>query len=388
MSGMVSSPEVLSTRALNRATLARQLLRARARVTAVEAVSRLAGMQAQLARPPFVGLWSRVEGFTREQLVDAAERREVVRATLMRGTIHLVTRDDYARFRPAVQPALSSGMHAILKDRLQGIDLPALLAAARGVFAEAPCTFAQLRQRLATRFPSLDERAMGYTVRMQLPLVQVPEEGQAWAWPGSADFALADDWLGAPVATDGEGETLALRYFAAFGPAMAKDFQTWSYLPDVSAIIERVRPRLRTFRDEKGRELFDLPKAPRPADDEPIPVRFLPEYDNLLLAYADRTRIVAEAHRKAMVTKNLVQPATVLVDGVVAGTWTISVKRRVATLTVVPFVKIPKATRSELEHEGERLLAFVEPAASTRAVELSDASVAGTGRGTSRTRPT
>jgi hypothetical protein len=290
-------PEVLSSRALNRATLARQMLLARAPVTAADAVSRLAGMQAQLARPPFVGLWSRVDGFAREHLAMAAERREVVRATLMRGTIHLVTRDDYARFRPAVQPALTAGMHAILKDRLAGIDVAALLAAAREVFADTPCTFARLRERLAERFPSLDERAMGYAVRMQLPLVQVPRAGQAWAWPGTADFALADDWIGEPVATDGESETLALRYFAAFGPATAKDFQTWSYLPDAPAIVAGLRPRLAAFRDEKGREHLDLPTAPRPGEDVPAPVRFLPEYDNLLLAHAERTRLVSDAHR-------------------------------------------------------------------------------------------
>jgi hypothetical protein len=363
-------PEVLSSRALNRATLARQMLLARAPVTAADAVSRLAGMQAQLARPPFVGLWSRVDGFAREHLAMAAERREVVRATLMRGTIHLVTRDDYARFRPAVQPALTAGMHAILKDRLAGIDVAALLAAAREVFADTPCTFARLRERLAERFPSLDERAMGYAVRMQLPLVQVPRAGQAWAWPGTADFALADDWIGEPVATDGESETLALRYFAAFGPATAKDFQTWSYLPDAPAIVAGLRPRLAAFRDEKGREYLDLPTAPRPGEDVPAPVRFLPEYDNLLLAHAERTRLVSDAHRKAMATKNLMQPATFLVEGTVAGTWSVVAKRRAATLALVPFVKIAKAARAQIEAEGERLLAFVEPECTTGTVEM------------------
>jgi hypothetical protein len=347
------------------------MLLSRARVTALQAVSRLAGMQAQLARPPFVGLWSRVDGFQREDLVEAVRRREVVRATLMRGTIHLVTKDDYARFRPAMQDGLTAGMHALLKERVRGLDLEALVVAARRVFAEAPCTFAALRERLAAHFPGLDERAMGYAVRMLLPLVQVPEDGAAWAYPGSADFALADAWLGVPIATEGPADALVLSYFASFGPATIKDLQTWSYLPGLEPVVARLRPKLRVFRDDKGRELFDLPGAPRPSEDEPAPVRFLPEYDNLLLSHADRTRIVAEPHRKAMASKNLVQPATVLVDGTVAGTWTVAVRRGTATLAVVPFIKIAKPVRAELEAEGQRLLAFVEPLAKTREVEFA-----------------
>jgi hypothetical protein len=347
------------------------MLLARARVPAADAVSRLAGLQAQLARPPFVGLWSRVEGFRREDLIAAVERRDVVRATLMRGTIHLVTRADYVAFRPAVQPALTAGMVSILKDRLRGLDVKGLVAAARDVFGEAPCTFAALRDRLAERFPGLDERAMGYAVRMQLPLVQVPEAGTAWAYPGTADFTLADAWLGEPIASAGPADTLVLSYIAAFGPATLKDLQTWSCVPGLEPVVDRLRRKLRTFRDEKGRELLDLPKAPRPGEDEPAPVRFLPEYDNLLLAHADRTRIVADAHRKAMSTKNLVQPATLLVDGLVAGTWTVTASRRAAALTVVPFAKIPKPARREIEGEGERLLGFVEPAATTRTIEIA-----------------
>jgi Winged helix DNA-binding domain len=364
-------PITLSPRALNRATLARQMLLARARISASDAVARLAGLQAQLARPPFVGLWSRVEGFTREQLVAAIDRRDVVRGTLMRGTIHLVTRDHYEAFRPAVQPALTAGMRAILKDRMRGLDVEGLVAAAREVFGKAPCTFAALRARLAKRFPGLDERVMGYVARMQLPLVQVPEAGAAWAYPGTADFALADTWLGQRIDTTGPADALVLSYLAAFGPATLKDLQTWSYVPGLEPVLDRLRRKLRTFRDEKGRELFDLPKAPRPGEDEPAPVRFLPEYDNLLLAHADRTRIVADAHRKAMSTKNLVQPATLLVDGLVAGTWTVAASKRAAALTVVPFAKIPKPARPEIEVEGERLLGFVEPAATTRTIEIA-----------------
>ena len=370
---MAAASPTLSSRALNRATLARQMLLARAKVSAVTAVSRLAGLQAQLARPPFVGLWSRADGFSRDALVSAAERREVVRGTLMRGTIHLVTSDDYLAFRPAVQVALTAGMHAILKDRVLGIDIDALVAAARDVFGAAPCTFAVLRDRLAKQFPGVDERAMGYIARMQLPLVQVPEDGAPWGWPGSAKFTLADGWLGKRVATSGSAGTLVRQYLAAFGPASAKDLQTWSYVHGIEAALEALRPSLRTFRDERGRELFDLPKAPRPDEDQPAPVRFLPEYDNLLLAHADRTRMVADAHRKAMTTRNLLLPATVLVDGVVAATWTVTATKKAATLTVLPFGTLAKADRGEIAEEGDRLLEFLEPQVAKRAVEIAPA---------------
>jgi hypothetical protein len=346
------------------------MLLARAKVTPADAVSRLAGMQAQLARPPFVGLWSRVDGFTRESLIRAAERREVVRATLMRGTIHLVTRDDYLAFRPGVQPALTAANESVLRERSRGIDVPKLVAAARAAFAAGPSTFAALRERLAARFPGLDERAMGYIVRMQLPLVLVPDAGASWGWPGAADFALADTWLGEHVSTEGPADPLVRAYLAAFGPASAKDLQTWSYVPGIEATLETMRPALTVFKDPKGRELFDLPKAPRPGEDEPAPVRFLPEYDNLLLAHADRTRIVAEPHRKAMTTRNLVQPATLLVDGLVAATWTVTATTKRATLTLHPFGKLPKGALPEIEAEGDRLLSFLEPAVLDRIVQF------------------
>jgi len=258
----------------------------------------------------------------------------------------------------------------VLKDRAKGIDVPALVAAAREVFGKSPCTFATLRERLVARFPSLDERAMGYIVRMQVPLVLVPQGGVTWAWPGSAEFALADTWLGERVSTEGPADPLVRAYLAAFGPASAKDLQTWSYVPRIEEALEALRPSLKVFRDPKGRELFDLAKAPRPSEDEPAPVRFLPEYDNLLLAHADRTRIVAEPHRKAMTTRNLVQPATLLVDGLVAATWTVTATKKLATLTVHPFAKLPRAALPEIEAEGDRLLAFVEPQVTSRSVQL------------------
>jgi hypothetical protein len=347
--------ETLSLRALSRATLARQLLLERADIGVPEAVARLAGMQAQLARPPYIGLWSRIAGFEREDLTRAAEGREVVRGTAMRGTLHLLAKKDYLAFRPTLEEMLAKGAEATLKDRGK-IDPAPLVAEARAFFDERPRTFEELRKHLIALHPKLDERAMGYIVRMHLALVQVPEEGAAWGWPAGARFAAAETWLGKKMPAKAKPEALALSYYAAFGPATAADFQTWSGVGNAKQIVEALRPKLRTFRDPRGRELFDLPDAPRPPEDTPAPVRFLPDFDNILLAHADRTRIVADEHRRLIGTKNLRILPTFLVDGFVAGTWDIEKKKGV---TLQPFGKLTKEAKRELEEEGERLARFV-----------------------------
>src|SRR5439155_24841040 len=185
------------------------------------------------------------------------------------------------------------------------------------------CTFAEVRMRLREEFPGVNERAMGLIVRMLLPLVQTPQAGQRWAYHAAADYAVARSWLGEDVSTLPQPEQFALRYLAAFGPATAQDFQTWSGLPAGRDVIDGLRPKLRVFRDEAGRELLDLPKAPFADEGEDAPVRFLPDYDNVLLAHADRSRIVDSAHRQQLFTRNLLVPASFLVDGFVAGLWTV-----------------------------------------------------------------
>lgn len=346
------------------------MLLRREKVTPATAIERLAGMQAQLARPPFIGLWSRIEGFRRDSLTRAIERREVVRATMMRGTLHLVSREDFISFRPVLQPMLSQGMKAALRDRANGLNVNALVAAARACFDETPCTFDALRSHLRARFPKLDERAMGYIVRMQLPLVQIPAAGAIWAYPAAADFAVAESWLDEKLDGDDRPHTLALRYLAAFGPATLRDFQTWSAVAAAPGIVEELRPKLRTFRDERGRELLDLPRAPRPDQDEEAPVRFLPEFDSLLLAFADRTRVIADEHRPLIYTKNLLVPATFLVDGFAAGTWKIDRKKKLARLAVKPFGTLTKRARTALALEGEALLRFVEEDAPAVSVQF------------------
>ena len=362
-------PDVLSARALNRATLARQMLLRRETLKPRVAIERLLCLQAQIARPPFLALWSRLDPFRREDLIAPIDKRELVRSTMMRATIHLMARQDYLAFRPVIQPMLSAGVERIFGD-LEKYDTAKIVAAARACFDANPCNFAELRNHLLKQFPKLDERGMGYIVRMHLPLILMPQAGTDWAWPAQANFVVAESWLGEPVQTDAAAHALALRYLAAFGPASVQDFQNWTGLGAMKTLFDELRPKLRTFRDERGRELFDLPNAPRPSADEEAPVRFLPEYDHVLLGYAERTRIVADAHRPALQTKNLIVPAIFLVDGFIAGLWTVDTKKGVARLLVKPLITLSKPVKVALTDEGARLLKFVEPGAKSHVVDF------------------
>jgi hypothetical protein len=355
---------VLSRRALNRATLARQLLIDRAALKVPAALERIGGIQAQLARPPFLGLWSRLRGFRREDLARAAASGAVVRATLYRGTIHLVSRADFLAFRPVIHASLVKGGLSIIGDRLERTDLDAVMAAARRYFDQTPRTFDDARKHLAREFPRDDQRAMGYYVRMNLPLLQVPEAGAAWAWPAQAGFTLADTWLKAPLKKSARADALALRYLGAFGPASGADFQAWSGVR-AAQVLETLRPQLRTFRTEEGRELFDLPRAPRPDADQPVPVRFLAPFDSLLLAYADRSRTVPEVCRRALTSKNLMVPGTFLVDGMVAGTWDLTVTKKKVTVGLTALTTVARGQREALAAEGEALARFVDPEATS-----------------------
>lgn len=366
-----SGTKPLTRRALNRATLARQMLLARERRPLLAALEHLVALQAQLARPPYLALWTRLQGFRREDLTRAVHDRHVARGTLLRGTLHLTTKKDFLALRPAVQPVLTRMMSALLRDRLDDADVPRVLAESRGFFAEEPRTFNELRAFLEKRFPKNDVRAMGFTVRMQLPLVQVPAEDAPWGFPGMADFALTDAWLGRKRARATRPQDLVLRYLAALGPATVADAQTWSGLDNLREAFESLRPKLSTFRDERGRELFDLPRAPRPQEDAPAPVRFLPDFDNVILSHADRTRVLADEHRKRVYTANLIGRPTFLVDGFVAGTWSIASKRGASTLALTAFAPLAKKTRDDLEEEGLALLRFSEPEAKTYAVRVA-----------------
>jgi hypothetical protein len=245
-----------------------------------------------------------------------------------------------------------------------------VLPVARELLAEAPRTFGELRPLLAERFPQANDRALGYATRLLLPLVMVPSEDR-WGFPSVASFSLADEWLGKPVAEGEARERLARVYLAAFGPAAAADMQTWSGLKGAKAVLDGLGDELVTFSDERGRVLYDLPDAPRPDPDTPAPARFLPEFDNLVLAHDDRTRVLPAAAKGLVVTKNLRVRATFLLDGMAAGTWAVTVKRGTATMTLTPFGKLTKGALGELEPEADALLAFLEPDATARAVEIA-----------------
>lgn len=368
----MATARTLSLRQLNRATLARQMLLAREDVTPLRAIERLVGMQAQWPRPPFLGLWSRVEGFRRDALTKLLVDRKVVRATFLRGTLHLASARDFVALRPAVQPVLGAGMRTILKALGARVDPERLTRKAREILAAGPLTFEEVRERLKRTDPGANERALGFAVRMLLPLVQVPVgREEPWAFPANARFALAEEWLGKAIRTDHPAppDALVLRYLAAYGPAGVADVQAWSGLPRLRDTLEALRPRLVAFRDEGGRELFDLPDAPRPDPDVPAPVRLIADYDNLITTRHDE-RFVAKGHRSKVFLPGLRVAATVLVDGFVAGTWRLDRNKDVATLSVEPFAALPARARRELVAEGEALLRFAEPDAGTFEVRV------------------
>jgi hypothetical protein len=360
--------DVLNPRALNRALLARQMLlrpvplpagpgRAQAVIGMVE---HLAGLQAQAPFPPYFGLWSRLAGFQPGDLAELLVSRQVVRIALMRGTIHLVSARDCLTLRPLIQPVLDRALPAIFGERLAGLDTGALAGAGRALVDDTPLTFRELGALLAPDWPGHAPAALAQGVRALVPLVQVPPRA-VWGAAGQARHTSAQAWLGAGLDPGPSPGALVTRYLGAFGPATVADVQAWSGLTRLGEVADRLRPGLRTFRDEQGRELFDLPDAPRPGPGAPAPVRLVAEFDNLILSHADRTRVISEADRQRLNTPNGVFPGTLLVDGFVAGTWRLTRSRGAAVLTVEPFRPVPPRDRDAITAEGERMLGFAAP---------------------------
>jgi hypothetical protein len=347
---------MLDRRALNRAALHRQLLLERAPLSGLDAVRRLVALQAQAPNAPYLGLWSRLRGFDLGTLTALLNDRSVVRASLLRGTQHLAAAEDYRWLRPLMQPALDRGRQAAFGRRTAGLDLSELAAEGRRLLDGRTLTRPQLRDLLARRWPDRDAEALGWSVQALLPLVHPPPNG-TWGRGGATPFALAEEWLGEPLVAEPSVEDLVVRYLAAFGPAGVMDVQAWSGLTRLREVLDRMRPRLRAFRDEAGRELFDLPDAARPDPQTPAPPRFLPEFDNLIVAYADRARLMSDDVRKRVCVGSMVFP-TVLVDGVVVGVWRIGRTEGPASLVVTEFEPLTDADRAALTEEGGRLLTF------------------------------
>src|SRR5215204_4649189 len=354
-----ASEEPLSPRALNRALLARQFLLCRQERSATETIEHLVGMQAQLPGNPYVALWSRLEGFGPEDLSQLIADRHAVRTSLMRATIHLVTARDCLALRPVMQSVLERtfGSSAFARN-LAGVDLGELLATGRKLLEERPRTRAELRPLLAERWPGYDADSLAAAISFLLPVVQVTPRG-LWSQSGQARLTTVEAWLGRPPDADPTPDEAVLRYLAAFGPATVADVRIWSRLTGLRAVIERLRPRLVTFRDERGRELFDLPDAPRPDSETPAPPRFLPEYDNILLSHDDRGRIIGDTGSLPMPAGRGGELGSLLVDGFLGGMWRITRQRRKAMLVIEAGGSWTRANQATVVDEGERLLAFV-----------------------------
>ncbi|MDR6888744.1 MULTISPECIES: winged helix DNA-binding domain-containing protein [Variovorax] len=350
---------VLSRRALNRATLARQMLLQRRKATALQAIEKLAGLQAQAPNPPYIGLWSRIEGFRREQLTEALKKRRVVRMSTMRATLHLMAASDALAWRPLLEPVHQRGLAGEHSRALEGIDRAAVVKAGRALLREGPLTSAELGQALALRWKDRAPASLAALIRNNVPLVHLPPAG-SWNSHQSAQLQPIAQWLGESAAgvAPATQDELLLRYLAAFGPATLADAGAWSGLTGWKAVAERLQPQLRVFAGDEGQELFDLPRAPRPDPDTPAPPRLVAEWDNLLLSHADRSRVMSDEHRARVFTLNGIVRGTVLLDGFVAGVWKIERAKNTATVLLEPFTRWSGSDRIGVQEEAMRLLAF------------------------------
>ncbi len=357
---------LLTARALGRATLDRQLLLRRSEMGVLDAVERLLGLQAQAPRPPYHALAARLADFRPQQLSGLLQARQAVRISAMRSTIHLVSARDARLLRPLHQPVHERVLRGNFARQLAGVDLDRLADLARTLVERQPLTFQELGERLREEWPGREGRSLATAARQLLPLVQVTPRG-LWGQAGRAAHTTLDHWLAtAPVPAPADPDpqrdlpAVLLRYLAAFGPASVKDIQTWCGLTRLREVIEPLRPRLRTFRDEHGVELFDLPDAPLPDPDTEAPVRFLPEFDNVALSHADRTRILAPEYQGRTWDDNVAY-RVLLVGGTIRGLWRIDTAGDTAWLTIEPFDTLTRPERAAVEDEAAGVLRMTSP---------------------------
>jgi hypothetical protein len=364
---------VLRRRALNRALLARQMLLERVDLPIERAVEHLVALQAQEPWDPYYQLWSRLQGFDPLELARLLEERRVVRATsMLRTTIHLMTADDWLALRPVLQVVSDRGFAtgSPFGRQLAGVDIDEVLEAGLAALAERPLTASQLRSILVERWPARDATSLAYAVRYKVPLVQTTPRA-VWGKRGQPVLATARLWLGREVGTDTDPTDLILRYLRAFGPASVMDIQAWSWLTKLTPYVEALRPRLRTFRDEDGKELFDIPDGLLPDPDTPAPPRFLPTYDNVVLGHKDRRRIIGIPVQdfvdgKAQWDEVFLRGA-ILIDGFVSAGWRMDrdAKGGAVTLVVMPVRRVPlsPAEVADIEAEARDLLRMAAPEA-------------------------
>jgi Winged helix DNA-binding domain len=337
-----------------------------------DAIEHLVGLQAQVPTDSYYALFARLEGFEPRALEDLIVARKAVRIAVLRGTLHLLSARDALAIRPLVQPVLSRTLKATAFGRnSRGVDMDALIAAGRAAVEAKPLTLAELRKVLGPQFPGYPTDALSYAFHYNAPLVQVPPRG-LWEKSGPSRVTTAESWLGKPLAKP-SAEKIVRRYLAAFGPASVIDAQAWSGLTKLDAVFEKLRPKLVTFRDQGGRELFDLPEAPRPDPDTKAPPRFLPVYENVVLGFANRDRILRGGPKTPPTENAWVK--TYLLDGFVAGFWKIVEGKAAATLEIAPFGPLTRKDRAALAAEGHRLLAFAIAGGGRREVRFADEKV-------------
>jgi hypothetical protein len=359
-----SAIRVLGRRTLNRALLARQHLLDRADLDVQGMVEHLVGMQAQLPEDPYLGLWSRIADFDPGALSSLIAERAAVRIAAMRSTIHLVTAGDALLLRPLTQEVLERTLRGNQLRLLDGVDLVELAATTRRLVEERPRSTAELGRDLAERWPDHDPQVLAIAARSGVPLVQVPPRG-LWGGRGQPTVTSLEAWLGRSLREAPSIDAVVVRYLRAFGPASAADMRTWSGLTGLRDAFERLRPTLVTYRDERGRELFDVPDAPIPDARAPAPVRFLPVYDNVVLSHDDRSRVVPpEAGRALPIGQENI--GSVLVDGFVGARWRLRRERRSIRLSVELLRRLSDAERADLLAEGERALDFLARDANER----------------------
>jgi hypothetical protein len=350
---------VLSRRALGRATLARQLLLDRQTRPVTAALDHLVGLQAQVPLVPHLALWDRLAGYDPGELDLLMTSREVVRTQLMRTTIHTVTAADALALRPLLQPVLDRTFASTSwGQRLRGQDVGAAVTEAAELLAERPLGRAALQRELALLHPALDAEAVAFGVSYWVPWVQPPPRG-LWGASGAAVMTTVDAWLGPATGVPMSLGDLVERYLTAFGPATVRDIQAWCGLTRLREVVDGLGPRLRRFRTADGAELVDVPDGLLPDADAPAPVRFLAEYDNALLSYADRSRVVDEGDHVLLQGGPGGWTGTVLVDGLLRGTWAARREGATTVLDVRPSVPLSSADRSDLATEGGRLLDFL-----------------------------
>ena len=348
---------VLSRRELNRALLQRQQLLRRETGSVAELVERLVGLQAQAPLAAYVALWSRLEDFAPAELSELMTERRAVRASLMRATIHLVTADDCLLLWRLVHPVADRGLRGAFGKRLAGADLDAVVAYGTDLLSREPYSRSRLRDVLGERWPDWDATAMAYAVSYLTGTVQVTPRG-VWGETGPAALQTIESWLGRSPVADPSIDALVLRYLAAFGPASVADVQQWSGLTKLREVVDRLRPGLRVYADEDGRELFDVPEGPLPDGETPAPVRFLPEYDNVLLSHADRRRVNPAGRPVPLPPGNGAAMGTVLIDGDYAADWR---HHRGADprLKVITHGPITADVRDAVEAEATELLTLI-----------------------------